>query len=197
MFLGRVMAVVMVAHRFATGLPCRASSHAASAMLASLRVAGGRGCGSRPFGRASLARAWPHRRDHASWSRKGRDVAGSAQSQTLAPARRPDRAALAPGFVQASSSGHDRNTGTRSTRLAGAALQFTRRASSPIQRRSAPHSRDVAISLSDSPIMANRRLRASRHGGDRVAGSRIRMVADAPCESGLLRCPHHSPPLRP
>ena len=68
---------------------------------------------------------------------------------------------------------------------------------SPTNRHRAPHSRDAANSLSDSPIVANRRLRASRHGGDRVAGSQIRMVADAPCESGLLRCPHHSPPLRP
>ena len=44
------------------------------------------------------------------------------------------------------------------------------------------------------PIMANPRLRASRRGGDRVAGSPIRMVAGAPCESGLLRGPNHSPP---
>ena len=52
----RAVPMAFRAHRFATGLPCRASSHAACAMLASLRVAGGRGCGSRPSGRASLAR---------------------------------------------------------------------------------------------------------------------------------------------
>ena len=38
------------AHRFATGLPCRASSLAGNAMLAALRVEAGMGCGSRPCG---------------------------------------------------------------------------------------------------------------------------------------------------
>ena len=54
--------IAIWAHRFATGLPCRASSPADGAMLAALRVAVGMGCGSRPSGRASLARAGAARR---------------------------------------------------------------------------------------------------------------------------------------
>ncbi|MDE0695734.1 MAG: hypothetical protein OXH76_07870 [Boseongicola sp.] len=53
------MVPVIPAHRFATGLPCRAGSLAGNAMLASLRVPADTGCGSRPFGRASLAREGP------------------------------------------------------------------------------------------------------------------------------------------
>ena len=67
--------VVLVAHRFATGLPCRANSRADVAMLASLRVAVGMGCGSRPFGRASLARAGAARRLKVALTR-GADLPG-------------------------------------------------------------------------------------------------------------------------
>ena len=88
--------MMMMAHRFATGLPCRASSQADCAMLAPLRVAVGRGCGSRPSGRASLARARPERPDMMSTSRVSRDLVSSAQSQTLAPAAAPISLSLSP-----------------------------------------------------------------------------------------------------
>ena len=84
------------AHRFATGLPCRASCLAGIAMLASLRVAAGMGCGSRPSGRASLAREKAPEILDASFlgSSLAGTAASSAQSQTRATAT--DLAALSP-----------------------------------------------------------------------------------------------------
>ena len=185
--------VVMMAHRFATGLPCRASSQADSAMLASLRVAVGWGCGSRPFGRASLARARPERPDMMSASRKSRDLVSSAQSQTLAPATAPISLSPTPPRKDVENRAH-KTERDEIAAVAGAAMQFTRRDQSPVlPPLSSGHPR-CSYSLSGLPIVANPRLRASRRGDDRVADSLIRMVADAPCESGLLRGPHHSPP---
>ena len=84
-----MVSVTFWAHRFATGLPCRASSLAGGAMLASLRVAAGMGCGSRPSGRASLARSWPQDPATHSPGRLGGNAAGSAQSQTRRGRRPP------------------------------------------------------------------------------------------------------------
>ena len=78
---------MMVVHRFAIALPCCASNQAACAMLAPLRLAVGWGRGSRPFGRASLAREVLQRPDPVATRRERRDLVRSAQSQTLAPAR--------------------------------------------------------------------------------------------------------------
>ena len=70
------------AHRFATGLPCRAGSPADDAMLAPLRVAVGMGCGSRPSGRASLARAGAARRPSVALTR-GADLPGPGAGGVL------------------------------------------------------------------------------------------------------------------
>ena len=196
---GLVLVMVMVsvtfwAHRFATGLPCRASSRAAS----------------RP---CSLRCAWP-----AAWLRIASLRAGipcavpaamsgtrpatnaPAETRLAVPNHRPGEGDgprspfLHSGIRKAASAGHGPAAETRSETVALAAMQFTRRVSSPHHRRCPPDIRQYGKLSLGSTIVANPRLPASRRGGDRVAGSRIRMVAHAPCESGLLRGPHHSPP---